>query len=168
MWCHHSYLDTLLGQVSARPVVELHHHQPVAQRLDGPVHSHNPPCALRRHVQVVGNGSGCDLQHVIRSALIQEDLTERREERPRRTTGTEDTRGTEMVSAQSADAPHPPPTTTQNWKLTSRSSGPRCPTWAAACRAAPGRWAACRARRPDPSAATPAGCPGPRPPWWLA
>ena len=96
-WCHPSdhvqqlpvtHLDTLLGEISAGPVVELHHHQPVAQRLDGPVHSHNPPGALGRHVQVVGDSSGCDLQHVIWSALVQEDLTERRQERPRRTPGT--------------------------------------------------------------------------------
>lgn len=84
-----SYLDTLLRQVPAGPVVELHHHQPVAQRLDGPVHSHDPPGALRGHVQVVGDGSGRDLQHVIWGTLVQEDLTEGREERPRRTTGAE-------------------------------------------------------------------------------
>lgn len=74
------YLDTLFGQVAAGPVVELHDHQSVAEGLDGSVHPYDPPGALSRHVQVVGDGPGCDLQHVVRSALVQEDLTQRWEE----------------------------------------------------------------------------------------
>lgn len=102
-----SYLDTLLSQVSAGPVVELHHHQPVAQRLDGPVHAHNPPGALGGHIQVVGDGSSCDLQHVIRSALIQKNLTERWEERPRRTPAGG---GGQRQSGSSPPDPTPPKT----------------------------------------------------------
>ena len=81
------YLDTLLCQVPAGPVVELHHHQTVAEGLDGTVHPHDPAGALGRHVQVVGDGPGRHLQHVVRGALVQEDLTQRWEEGTRGTPG---------------------------------------------------------------------------------
>lgn len=84
-----SDLHTLLSEVPAGPVVELHHHQPVAQRLDGSVHPHDPASALCRHVQVVGDGPGRHLQHVVRGALVQEDLAQRRQEGTRGTTGTQ-------------------------------------------------------------------------------
>lgn len=161
--CRISYFNTLLSQIPAGPVVELHHHQPVAQGLYGPIHAHDPPRAFCRHVQVVGDGSGRDFQHVVRSALIQEDLTQSWKERSRRTPDRQEgeVQRSELTEANARAV-------LKTGKLTSRSSGPRCPTWAAACRAAPKRWAACPAHRPDPSAATPATCLGPHPPWWQA
>ena len=76
----------MLRQVPAGAVVELHH-QPVAEGLDGSVHAHDAAGALGRHVQVVGDGARRHLQHVVRGALVQEDLTQRRQERPRGTPG---------------------------------------------------------------------------------
>ena len=85
-WRCSRYLDTLLCQVPAGAVVELHY-QAVTEGLDGSVNTHDPAGALGRHVQVVGDGPRRHLQHVVRGALVQEDLTQRRQEGPRRTPG---------------------------------------------------------------------------------
>ncbi len=79
------YLYTLFSQISASPVVKFHHHQPVTQGFDGSIDSHNPAGAFSGHVQVVGDGPGCHFQHIIWSALIQEDLTQSWEKCPWRT-----------------------------------------------------------------------------------
>lgn len=36
-------LHTLLGQISAGPVIELYHNKPIAEGFDGTFHSHNTP-----------------------------------------------------------------------------------------------------------------------------
>lgn len=79
------YLYTLLSQISAGPVVELHHHQPVTQGFNSSIYSHNPAGTFSGHIQVVGDGPGCHFQHIIWCALIQEDLTQSWEKRPWRT-----------------------------------------------------------------------------------
>jgi hypothetical protein len=78
------HFDALLGQVLGGPVGHVGHDEPVAHRLDGAVHRDDAPGALGRHVQVVGDGPGGDLQHEIRGLLVDEDSAEGREERPRR------------------------------------------------------------------------------------
>lgn len=81
------YLDALLRQISAGPVVQLDHHQSVTKCLDGSVHANDPARALSGYVQVIRDGPGRHFQYVVRGAFIQEDLTQGRKKRSRRTPG---------------------------------------------------------------------------------
>ena len=62
-------LDALLGEIARGSVAQVHDLQPGADGLDGALHRHDPPGALGGHVQVVGDGPGRDLEHLVRGGL---------------------------------------------------------------------------------------------------
>jgi hypothetical protein len=66
-------LDALLRQISAIFRRHIYHHQPVAQRFYGTLYTNDATRAFCRHIQIVSDGSGRDLQDVVWGTLIQEN-----------------------------------------------------------------------------------------------
>ena len=59
---------------------DVRHYEPGTDGPEGPVLGSDPPGALGGHVQVVGDGPGGHLQHVVGGSLVCEDAAQRRQE----------------------------------------------------------------------------------------
>lgn len=57
-------LDTLFGQILRRPIRHFRNSQTIANSLNGAIDLNDPASAFVGDVQVVGDGSGCDLKMV--------------------------------------------------------------------------------------------------------
>lgn len=60
--------------------------QPIADGLDSPIHGYDAAGALGGHIQVVGDGAGSHLEHIVGGTLVEENPAESWQECAGRTT----------------------------------------------------------------------------------